>query len=156
MSPAQETFAHIVISGQFCNLVVFSHCRWSNFGHFDQRWSLAGVPRATECQLGWSSHCRSQRSVTLTSSPPPSPAPPAPIHPPPPPSPALAPAPANYTSTCTWASTGTCTWTKFLFKVLFHSLESASIETGGLHQLWGWLKSRQSSVDMRCKCGWDA
>ena len=119
MSPAQETFAQIVISGQFCNLVVFSHCRWSNFGHFDQRWSLAGVPRATECQLGWSSHCRSQRSVTLTSSPPPPP-PPAPIHSPPPPSPALAPAPANYpsTCTCTWASTGSCTWTLCLFGVL--------------------------------------
>ena len=39
-------------------------------GHFDQRWILAGVPGATECQPGWchSQLCRSQRSVTLNSS----------------------------------------------------------------------------------------
>ena len=61
---------------QSCDVFTLVIGDWSGC-HIDHRWSrLAGVPGATECQLGWSSRHRSQRRVTLNSSSPP----PAPIH----------------------------------------------------------------------------
>ena len=69
---------HIVSCQTECRLITFYYFRlnvpaYNNMvisGHFDQRWILAGVPGATECQPGWchSQLCRSQRSVTLNSS----------------------------------------------------------------------------------------